>query len=166
MDAVGLKRAVLVGNSMGCQIIADLAVRYPELVERAVLQGSTMDPRGRSVSRQVARFLLDMTREPPSLLSIELRDYLAAGTRRGWHTLRYALEDRIEENLPRLRAPVLVVRGSRDPICPQRWAEEMVQILPKSRLVVLPGAAHAANFGAPEELVNVIREFLEKGKEA
>jgi hypothetical protein len=32
--------------------------------------------------------------------------------------------------------------------------------------VVLPGAAHAANFGAPEELVNVIREFLEEGKEA
>jgi 2-hydroxy-6-oxonona-2,4-dienedioate hydrolase len=166
MDAVGLERAVLVGNSMGCQIIADLAVRHPELVERAVLQGSTMDPRGRTVSRQVARFLLDMTREPPSLLSIELRDYLAAGTRRGWRTLRYALEDRIVENLPRLRAPVLVVRGSRDPICPQRWAEEMVQILPEGRLVVLPGAAHAANFGAPEELVNVIREFLEEGKEA
>ena len=105
-----------------------------------------------------------MPREPPSLVGIELRDCLAAGTHRGWHTLRYALEDRIEENLPRLQVPTLVVRSSRDPICPQRWAEEMVQILPKSRLVILPGAAHAANFGAPAELVGVIREFLEKGK--
>ncbi len=166
MDVLGLKGAALVGNSMGCQIIADLAVRRPELVERVVLQGPTMDPHGRSVSRQVARFLLDVPPEPPSLLGIELRDYLAAGTRRGWSTLRYALENRIEENLPRLRAPALVVRGSRDPICPQRWVEEMVQILPEGRLVVLPGAAHAATFGAPEELVGAIRGFLEEGKEA
>jgi pimeloyl-ACP methyl ester carboxylesterase len=166
MDAVGLEGAALVGNSMGCQIIADLAVRRPELVERAVLQGPTMDPHGRSVSRQAARFLLDVPRESPSLLGIELRDYLAAGTRRGWSTLRYALEDRIEENLPRMQTPTLVVRGSRDPICPQRWAEEIVQILPKGRLVVLPGAAHAPNFGAPAELVGVIREFLEEGQEA
>ena len=165
MDAVGLEGAALVGNSMGCQIIADLAVRRPDLVERVVLQGPTMDPHGSSVSRQVARFLLDMTREPPSLLGIELRDYLAAGTRRGWYTLRYALENRIERNLHRLRAPALVVRGSRDPICPQRWAEEMVQILPEGRLAILRGAAHAANFGAPAELVGVIREFLEEGKE-
>ena len=76
------------------------------------------------------------------------------------------MEDRIEENLPRLRAPTLVVRGSRDPICPQRWAEEIVQILPEGRLAILPGAAHAANFGAPAEFVGVIREFLEEGKEA
>jgi 2-hydroxy-6-oxonona-2,4-dienedioate hydrolase len=166
MDAVGLEGATLVGNSMGCQIIANLAVRRPELVERAVLQGPTMDPHGRSVTRQAARFLLDVPREAPSLLGIELQDYLAAGTRRGWFTLRYALEDRIEENLPRLQAPALVVRGSRDPICPQRWAEELVQILPNGRLVVLSGAAHAANFGAPAEFAGVIREFLEEGKGA
>jgi 2-hydroxy-6-oxonona-2,4-dienedioate hydrolase len=166
MDAVGLEGAVLVGNSMGCQIIVDLAVHHPELVERAVLQGPTMDLHGRSISRQVVRFLLDVPREPPSLLGIELRDYLAARTRRGWCTLRYALEDRIEDNLPRVHAPALVVRGSRDPICSQRWAEEIIQILPEGRLVVLPGAAHAANFGAPAQLVGVIREFLEEGEEA
>lgn len=53
MGEVGLERAALVGNSMGCQVIADLAVRYPARVARAVLQGPTMDPKGRSVSRQV-----------------------------------------------------------------------------------------------------------------
>ena len=37
MDALGLEGAALVGNSIGCQIIAELAVRRPELVERAVL---------------------------------------------------------------------------------------------------------------------------------
>ena len=166
MDALELKEAALVGNSMGCQVIAHLAARRPELVGRTVLQAPTMDPRGRSVPRQVARFLLDVPREPPSLVPIELLDLLAAGLRRGWRTLRYGLEDRIEENLPLVRAPALVVRGSRDPICPQRWAEETSRLLLDGQLVVLPGAAHAANFGAPARFVEVIRAFLEGDRRA
>jgi 2-hydroxy-6-oxonona-2,4-dienedioate hydrolase len=131
-------------------------------LKQVVLQAPTMDPCGRSVPRQVARFLLDVPREPLSLVPIELLDLLAAGARRGWRTLRYGLEDRIEENLPHLRSPTLILRGSRDPICPQRWAEEATRLVPKGRLVVLHGAAHAANFGASTAFADVIRDFLKK----
>ena len=55
MRAVGLDRAALIGNSFGCQILADFGVRYPDRIERAVLLGPTGDPCGRSASRQVAR---------------------------------------------------------------------------------------------------------------
>src|SRR4051812_3167285 len=41
MDAVGLPRAVLLGNSFGCQIVVDFAARYPERVDRAILVGPT-----------------------------------------------------------------------------------------------------------------------------
>jgi pimeloyl-ACP methyl ester carboxylesterase len=94
MRAVGLKSAVLVGNSFGCQIIADLATRHPERVERVVLQGPTMDPEGRSVLRQIARFLLNVSREPLSLNPIMLLDALDAGLLRRWRTFRYALKNR------------------------------------------------------------------------
>jgi 2-hydroxy-6-oxonona-2,4-dienedioate hydrolase len=163
MGEVGLERAALVGNSMGCQVIVDLAVRHPDRVERAVLQGPTMDPLGRSVPRQVGRFLLDVPREPISLLPIELLDYLSVGTRRAWRTFRYALKDRIEEKLPNMRVPTLVVRGSRDPIVPQRWTQEMTALLPMGRLSVIPGAAHAANYGWAAEFARVIQEFLDEG---
>jgi 2-hydroxy-6-oxonona-2,4-dienedioate hydrolase len=162
MGATGLKSAALVGNSFGCQIIAELAVRHPDRVERAVLQGPTMDPLGRSVPRQVGRFLLDAPREPLSLHPIELLDYLSAGTRRAWRTLRYALEDRIEEKLPYMRAPTLVVRGSRDLIVPQRWAEEVTGLLPMGRLSVIPGAAHTANYGWAAEFTRIVLEFLDE----
>ena len=157
---VGLGRVALVGNSVGCQIIADLAVRHPGRVERAVLQGPTMDPRARAVLRQLGRLLLDAPREPLSLLPIELLDYLSAGTGRAWRTFRYALEDRIEDKLPRVQMPTLVVRGERDPIVPQRWAEEAARLLPEGRLVVIPGAAHTANYGAPSQFTRVVRAFL------
>jgi 2-hydroxy-6-oxonona-2,4-dienedioate hydrolase len=91
-----------------------------------------------------------------------LLDYLAAGTGRAWRTFRYALEDHIEERLPQVRVPVLVVRGSRDPIVPQRWAEEAARLLSMGKIVVVPGSAHVANFDAPLELARVIRAFLDE----
>ena len=163
MGEVGLERAVLVGNSFGCQIIADLAVRHPGRIEQAILQGPTMDPRGRTVLQQVGRFLLDMPREPLSFVPIELLDYLSAGMRRTWRTFRYALEDRIEHRLPYVRVPTLVVRGSRDPIVSQRWAKEVAELLPMGRLSVIPGAAHAANYGWAAEFARIIRTFLDDG---
>ena len=163
MGAVGLERAAFVGNSMGCQIIADLAVRHPGRVERAVLQGPTMDPIGRSVPRQVGRFLLDVPREPPSLIAIEVLDLFRAGLGRSWRTFRHALEDPIEEKLPHVRVPTLVVRGARDPIVPQRWAREATGLLPMGRLAVIPDAAHATNYGWATAFARVVREFLDEG---
>ncbi len=151
---------MLVGNSMGCQIIADVAVRHPERVKRIVLQGPTMDPRGRTVLQQVTRLLINIPREPFSFVPVMLIDYLDAGTGRAWRTFRYALRDRIEESLPHVRVPALVVRGSHDPLVSQRWAEEVTQLLSKGRLVVIPGSAHVANFDAPSEFVRVVRSFL------
>ncbi len=160
MQEASLERAAFLGNSFGCQIIADLSVRHPERVERAVLQGPTMDPRGRTVLRQIGGFLLDMPQEPLSLLAIELLDYLSAGTVRSWRTFRYALEDRIEGKLPNMSVPTLVVRGSRDRIVSQCWAEEVTSLLPLGRLVVIPGAAHTANYGWPLEFAREVHAFL------
>jgi 2-hydroxy-6-oxonona-2,4-dienedioate hydrolase len=166
MQEAGLERAAFLGNSFGCQIIADLSVRHPERVERAVLQGPTMDPRGRTVLRQIGRFLLDIPREPLSLLAIEVLDYLSAGTVRSWRTFRYALKDRIEGKLPDMRVPTLVVRGSLDRIVSQCWAEEVTRLLPLGRLVVIPGAAHTANYGWPLEFAREVQAFLGDGGKA
>ena len=163
MRVAGLKGAVLVGNSMGCQVIAELVLRHPDLVGKVVLQGPTMDPRARSAPRQVWRLLVDTTREPPSLVAIEALDLIRAGVRRSWRTFRRALDDPIEERLPGVRVPALVVHGSRDGISPRRWAEEVARLLPDGRLVVLPGTPHAANYSAPAEFARAVRAFLANG---
>ena len=161
MQTQGLQRAILVGNSLGCQTIVDFALRYPESITHAVLIGPTMDPKARSIHQEAWRLLLDMLREPLSLVPVIAREYTAAGLRRTIRTLRYAFQDRMEEHLPSVEIPTLVVRGSRDPIVPQRWAEEVAKLMPRSQLVVIPGAAHAVNFNSPRKLVDVIRDFLE-----
>ncbi len=161
MDAVGIARPAFIGNSFGCQIIADLAVRYPERIARAILVGPTVDPRRHTLPQQGAHLLLDGLREPLRYLPLLLGDCVRIGPRAGAQLVRVVLADHIEDNLPRLQAPALVVRGARDPLVPQRWAREATRLLPAARLVVIPGVAHVAHFDAPDAFAAVVRSFLD-----
>lgn len=116
LRATGLRNAVLVGNSLGCQTIATLGQRHPDLVARAVFIGPTMDSRARTTHQQFWRLLLDSYREAPSQPLLTLFDYWVTGPYRTWRTLQYGLQTPLEDQLPHLHFPVLVVRGARDPI--------------------------------------------------
>lgn len=164
MEATGLDRAALMGNSFGCQIIADLAARHPERVERAVLQGPTTPPDERSWFWQFVRWRQNQRYNPPSLGPVTHDDYRKCGLRRLFWSFQYQLTDPIEEKLPRIRAPVLVVRGAQDPIADQRWCEEVTRRLPCGRLAVIPGVAHTLVYTAASALVRVTRPFLRQGR--
>jgi len=160
MRAIGISRAALIGNSMGCQVIADVALRYPSLVERAVLIGPTTDRRGRNVPEQLRRLLAAAPYEAPGLLGVQLRDTWSAGLRETLSSARYAIADRIEARLPALNMPVLVVAGSHDPIAPPRWAAELAGLLPQGQLHILAGGGHALNYSAPDQLLEIMEPFL------
>jgi 2-hydroxy-6-oxonona-2,4-dienedioate hydrolase len=160
LDFFKLGRVVLLGNSMGCQIIVDFALRWPERVERLILVGPTVDRRGRTLLEQARRLLVNVPREPISSIVTQARDYWACGLRRTIGTMRRALEDRIEEKLPRLGMPTLVARGANDPIAPQRWCEELAWLLPDGRLAVIAQAPHATNYDAPMALTRLVLAFL------
>lgn len=161
MDAVGLPRAAMLGNSLGCQVIGRVATNHPGRLTRAVLIGPTRDPRARNPWTQVWRLVKDAPREAPSLTPLAVADYLRAGPLRVWRTLLDGLRSPVEERAPHVHVPALVVRGQRDPIAPQRWVEELTALLPAARLVVIPGAAHAVNYSAPAALVDAVRPFLD-----
>lgn len=160
MDRVGLERPHLFGNSFGCQVIADLAARHPDRVGRLVLQGPTMDPHARSAWQQVLRWLAVTPFERYSEGPVLLRDLWDLGLRRTIDLIRIALHDPIEQKLSRIRAPTLVVRGGRDAIVPQRWAEEAARLLPNGQLIVVERAAHTINYSQPSWLVDAIWPFL------
>jgi 2-hydroxy-6-oxonona-2,4-dienedioate hydrolase len=160
MDACGLPTAVFLGQSMGCQVIADFALRHPQRMIATILIGPSMDRFARSVLGQAWRLCIDGTRTPVSSLPIMVRDFMDCGPRRTLTTLRYALADRIEEKLPKLMAPTLVLRGQHDPVASQRWVEELASLLPCGRLGVIPQASHAAQYAAPAETARIVRAFL------
>jgi 2-hydroxy-6-oxonona-2,4-dienedioate hydrolase len=160
MRAASIARAALIGNSMGCQVIADLALRYPSLVACAVLVGPTIDRHGRSVLEQLRRLIGAAPYEAPGLLGVQLRDTWSAGLRETLSSARFAIADRIEARLPALNMPVLVVAGSHDPIAPPRWAAELAGLLPHGQLRILAGGGHALNYSAPDQLLEIVAPFL------
>ena len=139
LEAGGLPPVAMVGNSFGGQVAVELVVRHPDHVGGLVLVGPTMDPAARTASRQILRWLWDTVREDPLRLPILLRDVRDAGPHRVVGTLGHALRDPIEDKLPQVKVPVLVTRGSSEPIVPSGWAQTATRLLPLGELAVLLG---------------------------
>jgi pimeloyl-ACP methyl ester carboxylesterase len=159
LETAGLPPVVVVGNSFGCQVAVELAVRHPDWVRGLVLVGPTMDPAARTAARQILRWLRDTAREDPLQLPILLRDVRDAGPHRVAVTLAHALRDPIERKLPLVGVPALVTRGSREPIVPMAWAQAATRLLLLGELAVVPGP-HNANYGAADHLTDLILAFL------
>lgn len=160
LDAQGIERPVLLGNSLGCQTVVEVASRCPSRVSAVILTAPTGDPAVRSLPRWLGRLLRDLPREPFDLIPLETVDYLRAGPIRVYRTARAMVEDPFIAKLARVVQPALVVRGGRDPIVTQSWAAEVAHRLPNGRLAVIAGAGHAINYNAPERLAALVAAFL------
>ena len=160
MDAVGLRRAMLVGNSLGCEVLVELALQRPDLVERLILQGPTPDPEHTSALRQVGLFALTSLFERPSIVLVALADYGRTGLWRYARTFHHMSRYRMAAGLPGVAAPTLIIVGARDYLVPRQWAERMARLMPRARLVIVPRAAHGMNYSHPEALRHAILPFL------
>ena len=161
MTALGLGPAVLIGNSLGCQVAVEFALRQRERVACLVLQGPTPDPAARTARQQVLRQVLNSRYDgSPRMGWIALSDFMRAGPHRLLLTLRHLLRHRIEERLTEVPIPALVLRGTRDPVVPRPWAQRAAHLLPQGRLIEVAGAAHVMNFHAPERFARVVRRYV------
>ena len=156
LDVVGLERPAFVANSMGCQVVTELAVRRPDRAGPIVLVGPTVDPQRRNARRQLLGGLRDAAREPGSLLARTACDDARFGIGALLATARSALADRIEERLPLITQPALVVRGERDGFVGQSWAETAAALLPRGQLVVVPRQPHAVHYTRPDLIAGMV----------
>jgi pimeloyl-ACP methyl ester carboxylesterase len=122
----GIPHPVLVGHSMGTNVVSLVAQNDPGVADRIVLLAPTLDPRLRTPGRAIGRLLADALREPPRVFGIAATDYLIrCGLPYLLRQLPHLLADRMEERLPELDARVLVIDGDRDPIVPNGWVHDL-----------------------------------------
>jgi 2-hydroxy-6-oxonona-2,4-dienedioate hydrolase len=160
MDAAGVGRAVLVGSSLGAQVVAQLAADHPDRALGVVLVGPTFDPEERSLPRQVVRAVGGLLREWPSVWLEHLRDLVMAGPSRIATSFRLGWAHRIEAVLPEVRAPAVVVRGRRDPLVSRAWAREAAALIPNARALEIGGSVRAVGQSAPDALARIIDEHV------
>ncbi|AMB59896.1 hypothetical protein AWU67_14675 [Microterricola viridarii] len=142
VTAHSLDHPVLVGHSMGTQVVAEAARQAPDLFPELVLIAPTVNRHERTVGRQTMRLLQDLVGESPKVLALGLQNYVKAGPRWFAKKLRSMMAHRIEETLPHVLAHTLVIRGMEDPVCPHGWAEEVAGLIPGAVLVEIPGRGH------------------------
>lgn len=161
LQAAGIHNPVLVGHSMGGQVVTRLAFDFPEMTDRLVLMGPTMDPRSRSVAKATFRLLLDILREPPRSNLIVVTDYLfRCGIPYYLRQLPHLLDDRIEERLPLLSAKAIVIRGGSDPIVPAEWATAVAAHASGATLHTVKGP-HVVMFTDPVAIAALIAEHAQ-----
>jgi pimeloyl-ACP methyl ester carboxylesterase len=160
VEAEGLTRPAFVANSMGCQVVTQLAARRPAQVGPTVLIGPTVDPARRAARRQLVSALQASAREPFSLLALMARDDRPTGVRTLLSTARSVLADRIEDRLPLIEQRTLVVYGDKDSFVGREWAERVARLLPRGRLRVVSGEPHAVHYTQPELVAGLVRELV------
>lgn len=150
-----LVNPVIVGHSMGSQIVSLLAIDYPALSDRIVLMAPTVYPEYRSLRVAAAKLLKDIWREPARVKLIAGIDYLfRCGLPYFLKQVPFLLEDHIESRMTRLHARVLVMRGDDDVIVPREWARHLADLTGGSFAEV--SGPHVVMFTDP---VSVAREI-------
>ena len=166
LEVNGIAQCHLVANSMGCEVAAHIAVKAPARVVSLVLVGPTLDPEAFAVITQTLRLLRDAPTEPLRLWLNWIVDFWRAGVRRAILTTRAMFRDHIENQLPWVKAPALVIRGGTDPTVPQGAAEKMAGLLPSGSLLVLAGEPHCVHFTAPEAVGRATLAHARRAEEA
>ena len=154
----GLTDVVLVGQSVGAQLAAHVAVHSADLVRSLVLQGPVFDPAFRTVPRSLGRWLLDLPRERPSLARQEVPEWLRVGPRRVARVLRQSLRDRLEDTVAAVPVPVQVVVGEHDTLSHEAWLASLTR--PPAPPVVMPSLGHSAPHAAPKAFARLVADEL------
>jgi pimeloyl-ACP methyl ester carboxylesterase len=101
----------------------------------------------------------------PHLIAPELAHEMVRSARRtdGFLPALEALADfPLEEELPKIACPALIVWGAHDTLVPVKDAKRMEELIPDSRRVVFERTGHVAMLERPERFNRLLREFLDE----
>ena len=169
LDAVGVQKAVLVGNSLGGAVSIRYAANHPERLSHLFL----LDSAGLHLGATIAAPQPE-TREEALKLS------RAVSGNDDIHVARFVLDDAVREArdparreyrdsdeptdvrecIPRVKAPTTIVWGERDGLIPTEHGVRMRDAIDNSELIILPGVGHVPQLQAPKRVVEIIRERL------
>ena len=156
---LGRGPVILLGHSMGTQVVTEVAVRHPETVARLVLVAPTVDRHHRKALTQLWRLGRDLFGESGKVLLLGAREYVRAGPHLR-RKMKAMLVHRPEHSYPRIAAPTLVIRGEFDVVVPQAWTDEVVAAIPDATAFVVEGHHHETLIRTAEPAADELRRWL------
>ena len=184
LDALHIPQADIVGHSLGSMITQVLAEQWPERVRKVILISSTGGPRPGSKPKKPefdyaaeirklkepidpdSPFMVAWWSSPkpvnPEFIRRQRRD--AANIPLAvWLAVldQGANPSDIQRNLPKLKAPTLLIWGSDDPIMEEEVRQTLREALPSATVKVFEGLGHNPFWEEPQAVAAVINGFLD-----
>jgi pimeloyl-ACP methyl ester carboxylesterase len=188
LDALGVERAILVGNSAGGAISMLTALTYPQRVQALVLVDPAvydhggwmgllrffadtpqMQRIGPLVARRIRGWGMDFSRSAwhdPSQITAEvwvgyLKPLQAENWDRAlWEMTRASRPHNLTERLAEIQMPCLVITGDDDRIVPTDQSIRLADELPDAELVIIPDCGHIPHEECPELFLQAVTDFL------
>lgn len=148
---------VVIGQSMGAQVAVEAGLRHAEVVSSVVLVGPVVEEGRRTVLQQALGLGRDSLAETPRMNTVIATDSLRS-IRQYRHELGPMLRYPMRARVQALAAPVLVVRGSVDPIARRSWAQQLAHDARRGAFVELPGPHHVQE-RVPVAFADLVAEF-------
>lgn len=142
LEHLDLDDPIVIGHSMGTQVVTELAATRPGL-SRIVLISPVVTPQQRTPIRVIGAFLLAAVREPLGVTLLAGISYLLTGLRSFAATLPRMLAYRLEDRIADVDADTLIVRGEHDATSPRSWLDTLVRRAPTASAREVGGAAHS-----------------------
>jgi 3-oxoadipate enol-lactonase len=184
MDHLGIGQAIVGGMSMGGYVVFALLRRHPDRVRgvilidtkagadtqegkegrRAMIAHAQNNGAGAVADAMLPKMLTEQTRSSQPELATFMREMMASTPVDGIVGALTALMNRPDSTpmLGSVSVPALIIVGSEDGITPRAEAENMRDAMPHAELVVIDGAAHAANVERPDAVNRAIEVWLEQ----
>jgi non-heme chloroperoxidase len=180
MDARSLRKATIVGHSMGSFVAQHVAARAPEQVAGLVLVGSAATCRNDVMFelQRAVNALRDPVPEkfardfqvstvfhsvPEAFMERAIQESLRLPAR-VWHAVVAGMvASDATAPLGEIQAPTLALSGDRDSIFSRLEQESLASALPNAVLKIYPQTGHAPHWERPEEFVRDLEDFMNRG---
>ncbi len=175
LDALELPKVDILGHSLGGWMAMEIAVWYPERVNRLVLSNAAgIRIKGTPMGNLFAmnqQELLDACFDNPMaampLMPQEFNiDYFMEQYRQRLTLASIAwspwFDPKLERRLERITSPTLVIWGVNDRLIPPAYGELLHEKIANSEIVRLEGTGHMPMFEKPQEWAEAINNFLKK----
>lgn len=188
MDALGIEKAWLVGNSAGGTVSVYTFLTHPErvsgliLVDAAIYAGGgspawarpflatpQMRHLGPLLARQIATsgddFIRTAFHDPSLVTQFILDGYRKPLQSNNWDRALWELTAAshplgLPERLAELKLPVLVITGDDDRIVPTEQSLQLAKDIPGATLAVIQNAGHVPHEEKPAEFMQAVFDFL------
>lgn len=157
-----LDHPVVVGHSMGTQVVVHLAAGFPDQLDHIALIAPVMAPSARSFPTAAALMLRNGLREPPQVTASAVVDYVfRAGIPFMIQQTPHVLRTDLEAVASRVSALTLVICGQDDPIVPLEWARQLNGRFAHGWFATVPGP-HVSMFAAPHLIASLLDEHAHR----